>query len=68
LLRPVHVLRRFAREQELELPALIFALHWVVVTASAAVAMRFARSVDVVAAVGWRLPELTGWRGRSCRG
>jgi hypothetical protein len=61
-LRPLHALRRIVREQELELPALVFTLHWIVITAAAAIATRYARSVDVVAAVGWRLPELSGWR------
>lgn len=59
---PFHALRRVARERELELPALVFVLHWVVVTGAAAVATRYARSTEVVPAVGWYLPELNGWR------
>lgn len=59
---PLPALRRFVREQELALPALVFVLHWLVVTGAAAIATRFARRVDTVPAVGWYLPELSGWR------
>ncbi|MDQ3547531.1 MAG: hypothetical protein M3439_01820 [Chloroflexota bacterium] len=59
---PFHALRRFAREQELELPALVFALHWIVVTAAAAVATRYAARLETVPAVGWYLADLDGWR------
>jgi len=55
-------LRRIAHEQELELPALVFALHWIVVTAAAAIATRYANRLDTVPAVGWYLADLDGWR------
>ena len=58
---PVHALRRFVRAHELRLPALVFVLHWIVVSGAAALAMHFARRMDASAAVGWQLPELSGW-------
>lgn len=58
---PFHALRQFAREHELELPALVFLVHWIVVAGSAALAMRFAKRIDTVPAVGWYLPERDGW-------
>jgi len=59
---PLHALRRVAREQELQLPALVFTLHWIVVAGVAAVVTRYANRQPNVEAVGWRLPDLDGWR------
>lgn len=59
---PLHAARRFIHEQDLERPALVFALHWLVVTAAAALATRYAHRLDTVPAVGWYLPEHSGWR------
>jgi hypothetical protein len=59
---PLHAVRRFAREQELALPALVFALHWIVVTAAAAIGTQFAHRIDTVPAVGWYLPDRSGWQ------
>jgi hypothetical protein len=49
-------------EYDLALPGVVFALHWAFVTLFAAIGARFALSLSVVAAVGYRLPELHGWR------
>ncbi|HYI15335.1 MAG TPA: mannosyltransferase family protein [Thermomicrobiales bacterium] len=59
-LTPLQTLRAFARQQGLELPALVFVLHWIVVAGSAALATRYARRLDTVPAVGWYLPERDG--------
>jgi hypothetical protein len=40
----------------------VFALHWIVVTAAAAIATQFAARLDTVPAVGWYLPERSGWQ------
>ncbi|MEX1158844.1 MAG: hypothetical protein WEC79_07950, partial [Thermomicrobiales bacterium] len=58
---PFGAIRRVVREQELELPALVFGLHWIVVAAAAAIATRYASRQPTVEAVGWRLPDLAGW-------
>jgi hypothetical protein len=44
----------------LALPAIVFTLHWLVVSAAAAIATQYARSQDTVPAVGWFLPERSG--------
>lgn len=59
---PFHALRRYVDERELTLPIVVFMLHWIVVTAAAAAATLFARHQATVPAVGWKLPELDGWR------
>ena len=51
------------REQELQFPSAVFGLHWLFVTVVAALASRFAYSLPPVPAVGYELPELSGWRG-----
>ena len=58
---PLHAVRQLARAHELELPALVFLIHWIVVAGSAAAAMAFAKRIDTVPAVGWYLPERDGW-------
>jgi hypothetical protein len=58
----LRALRRVAREQELELPALVFGLHWLLVTVVAGIATRYAVRMETVKAVGWSLPDLDGWR------
>jgi hypothetical protein len=55
-------LRRVVREYDLALPGLVFTLHWLFVTVVAALATRYATSMPTVAAVGYRLPQLHGWR------
>lgn len=57
----LHAPRRAARAHQLEFPALVFALHWIVVAAVGAIATRFAQRLDTVPAVGWYLPELDGF-------
>jgi hypothetical protein len=52
----------FAREYQLGFVATVFALHWLFVTLVAALATRYAYAMPTVPAVGFRLPELEGWR------
>lgn len=59
---PAAAVRQFVREQELEFPFAVFGLHWLFVTVVAALATRFAYTLPPVQAVGYELPELSGWR------
>ena len=54
--------RQMAATYDLTFPALVFTLHWLLVTATAGLATRYAASLPTVAAIGYRLPPLAGWR------
>jgi hypothetical protein len=55
-------LRRVAVEYDLARAGLVFTLHWLFVTLMAALATRYAAAMPTVDAVGYRLPQLHGWR------
>jgi hypothetical protein len=54
--------RAWARDYQLGYIAAVFALHWLVVASVASLATRYAYAMPPVPAVGFRLPELDGWR------
>jgi hypothetical protein len=54
-------LRALVRERDLRLPALVFALHWCLITLVGALATRYAVTLPEVRTAGYRLPPLRGW-------
>lgn len=53
--------RAWLRARELRLPAVVFAAHWLIVAAVAALASRYALALPEVTTAGYRLPPLDGW-------